>query len=467
MVVKVSGQSEELWGSVSSVSSAEIATSSHAIVRYVTVEVTNPGALNTSDTASVTVDGIACQDTAAFEYINTDTITAKTQGKIYSLNIQKNDRVYKDTVVVNLSSTNAESSAANAAIELDNAEMTLQEMGTTTISVNIQSRGTTKKVEPQEMFDLINSDTALFSNVSPNVMLSGSLKTSDSGDDTITASCTGVSEHYGGMKDLKISFGRFLQYIDCEREMKTCVIGTYEALYFFNSSSAAVDKYLKINGVPYKIVGILEETEDSSQSSADDVVYIPYTTSLKANGTKTVSSYTVTATDESVVTDAVNAIKALLMKKIGDEDYFTVTSMLSMIDNMSSMMDSMGTVLIAIAAISLLVGGIGIMNIMLVSVTERTREIGIRKSLGAKHKHILMQFVIEAGTVSCMGGIFGIILGCIVSLIAGHLLDMETNPSIGAIMLAFGVSVGIGIAFGFLPARKAAQLNPIDALKFE
>lgn len=141
--------------------------------------------------------------------------------------------------------------------------------------------------------------------------------------------------------------------------------------------------------------------------------------------------------------------------------------MLSMIDNMSSMMDSMGTVLIAIAAISLLVGGIGIMNIMLVSVTERTREIGIRKSLGAKHKHILMQFVIEAGTVSCMGGIFGIILGCIVSLIAGHLLDMETNPSIGAIMLAFGVSVGIGIAFGFLPARKAAQLNPIDALKFE
>lgn len=344
---------------------------------------------------------------------------------------------------------------------------TFQEMGTNTITVSIRSRGTTKKADPEEMFDWIDSNPQLFANVSPNVTLSGTLKTSESGDDSITSSCTGVAESYQDIKNLELSFGRFLQYIDCERELKTCVIGTYQALYFFNSASAALDKELKINGVPYKIVGVLEQTEDSTQSSADDIVYIPYTTASKANGTDTISNYTVSAVSEDVVTAAVASLKVLLQDKIGDSDYYTVTSMLSMIDNMSSMMDSMGTVLIAIAAISLLVGGIGIMNIMLVSVTERTREIGIRKSLGAKHKHIMMQFVIEAGTVSCMGGVFGIILGCIVALGAGKLLDMAVVPSVGAVVVAFLVSVGIGVAFGFLPARKAAQLNPIDALKFE
>ena len=132
---------------------------------------------------------------------------------------------------------------------------------------------------------------------------------------------------------------------------------------------------------------------------------------------------------------------------------------------MLEMMDKMEMVLVAIAAISLLVGGIGIMNIMLVSVSERTREIGIRKSLGAKHKHIMMQFVMESGVVSCIGGIIGIIIGVIFSLLAGSALQMSVSPSVGAIALAFGVSVGIGVVFGFLPARKAAKLNPIDALR--
>ena len=138
-----------------------------------------------------------------------------------------------------------------------------------------------------------------------------------------------------------------------------------------------------------------------------------------------------------------------------------------MIDTMTDIMNKMSMVLVAIAGISLLVGGIGIMNIMLVSVTERTREIGIRKSLGAKHKHIMTQFVMEAATVSCLGGIIGIILGSTLAVLAGKLLGMSTNPSVGAIGVAFGVSVAIGIAFGFLPARKAAQLNPIDALRYD
>lgn len=340
------------------------------------------------------------------------------------------------------------------------------EIGTTSITVSIQPRSI-KKLDPDDMFDWADQNSELFSQVSPNVTLSGTVKTSSSGDDSIMTSCRGVSENYIDMKDMTVAFGRFLQYIDCEREMKTCVIGTYQALYFFNSASGALNQELKINGVPYKIVGVLEETEDSTESSGDDVIYIPYTTAMKASGSTVVSSYTVMATSEDMVTPAVNSIKTLLNDKIGDSDYYTVTSMLSMIDTMTDIMNKMSMVLVAIAGISLLVGGIGIMNIMLVSVTERTREIGIRKSLGAKHKHIMTQFVMEAATVSCLGGIIGIILGSTLAILAGKLLGMSTNPSVGAIGVAFGVSVAIGIAFGFLPARKAAQLNPIDALRYD
>ena len=340
------------------------------------------------------------------------------------------------------------------------------EIGTTSITVSIQPRSI-KKLDPDDMFDWADQNSELFSQVSPNVTLSGTVKTSSSGDDSIMTSCRGVSENYIDMKDMTVAFGRFLQYIDCEREMKTCVIGTYQALYFFNSASGALNQELKINGVPYKIVGVLEETEDSTESSGDDIIYIPYTTAMKASGSTVVSSYTVMATSEDTVTPAVNSIKTLLNDKIGDSDYYTVTSMLSMIDTMTDIMNKMSMVLVAIAGISLLVGGIGIMNIMLVSVTERTREIGIRKSLGAKHKHIMTQFVMEAATVSCLGGIIGIILGSTLAILAGKLLGMSTNPSIGAIGVAFGVSVAIGIAFGFLPARKAAQLNPIDALRYD
>lgn len=344
---------------------------------------------------------------------------------------------------------------------------TFEEMGTETITVSIMSRATTKKVEPQEMFDLVNENPELFSAVSPSVTMSATVKTTESGDDSITASAQGVSEDYADMKSLNLSFGRFLQYVDCDREEKVCVIGSYEARYFFNSASAALDKSLKINGELYRIVGVLEETEDSTQSSADDCIYIPYTTAAKASGSATISSYALSAANKDVVNDAVSKVKELLNRKIGDEDYYNVVSMMSMIEKMEDIMGSMSTVLVAIAGISLLVGGIGIMNIMLVSVTERTREIGIRKSLGAKQKDIMLQFVIEAGTVSCIGGIIGIIIGSGVSMLAGKLLDLSVSPSASAIVLAFGVSVGIGIAFGFLPAKKAAKLNPIDALRYE
>ena len=138
-----------------------------------------------------------------------------------------------------------------------------------------------------------------------------------------------------------------------------------------------------------------------------------------------------------------------------------------MLEMVESMTGTMTLLLVGIAAISLLVAGIGIMNIMLVSVTERTREIGIRKSLGAKQRTILQQFVIEAGVTSAMGGVIGIILGCILTISVGGLIGLDATPSLNWIVISFGISAGIGIIFGYMPARRAAKLNPIDALRSE
>lgn len=141
--------------------------------------------------------------------------------------------------------------------------------------------------------------------------------------------------------------------------------------------------------------------------------------------------------------------------------------MIAMIDQVNEMTSSMAAVLVGIAGLSLVVGGIGIMNIMLVSVTERTREIGIRKALGAKRKNIMQQFIIEAATTSALGGVIGIVFGIVVSIGAGKIMDMIVLVSFNAVMLAFSVSVGIGIIFGYFPANKAAKMNPIDALRYD
>ena len=346
-----------------------------------------------------------------------------------------------------------------------------EELGTKSVNVTITPRGTTKSVKPEEMFDFVEENHELFTSVTPKVTMSGVLKSLESDEDSITTACQGVAEFYSDIQKIDMAFGRFVQYVDCEREEKVCVLGSYEALYFFGSLSGAIDHTIKINGKPYKVVGVIEEQEDSSESSADNCVYIPYTVAAKENGasgsSSIVNSYVLEASSKELVTDAANKVKDFMEEKIGDSDYFNVTTMLSLLDMIQEMMDKMGAVLIAIAAISLLVGGIGIMNIMLVSVTERTREIGIRKSLGAKQKNIMLQFVMEAGTVSCIGGVIGILVGSAFALMAGRLLDLKVQPSVQAIIVAFCVSVGIGIVFGYLPAKKAAKLNPIDALRYE
>ena len=318
-----------------------------------------------------------------------------------------------------------------------------EEMGIESINVSIQDRSATKEVKPEEMEQLAEEHSDIIAGQSPTVSMPAFIK---NGSDTISTQATGVNEYYLGMKKYNITYGRELTYVDVERKQKVCVIGTY---------------------IAKEVVGILEEQDDSTENSSDNCVYIPYTLASYTNRTSTVSSYVVYAVDQEKVEEAVLLLEALCDKDIGDSDYYTVTSMKSMADSVTDILDKMELMLIAIAAISLVVAGIGIMNIMLVSVTERTREIGIRKSLGAKQKDILSQFVIEAGMLSCLGGVIGIIVGSLLAILAGKLLGMDILPTPTSIVVSFTVSAMIGVFFGYMPAKKAAKLNPIDALRYD
>ncbi len=338
------------------------------------------------------------------------------------------------------------------------------EFGTTSLNTTIRPRPNIE-VEPEELYEFAAENPDLYSGISPKLTVSGDFKTPTSGDDTVSVSASGVSEDYYDIQKLSLAFGRFISYIDCENKSNVAVIGSFQAMEYFGSCSAAIGETVRLNGIPYTVIGVLEEEEDSTESSSDNAMYIPYTAAMAATGSGTVSSYVVNASSDEIVEQAKSKLEEYLLGVVGDDDYFSVTSFQAIIDSMLEMMGKMEMVLVAIAGISLLVGGIGIMNIMLVSVSERTREIGIRKSLGAKHKHIMTQFVMESGVVSCIGGVIGIIIGATFAILAGKALQMNVSPSVGAVVIAFGVSVAIGVVFGFLPARKAARLNPIDALR--
>ncbi|WP_226392953.1 ABC transporter permease [Ructibacterium gallinarum] len=340
------------------------------------------------------------------------------------------------------------------------------EIGTSTITVMVQNRGGSRTIDPDTFYQFRDEHTDLVNWVTPTVTVSQATVKTASSSDSISTSVTGINEEYADIKKLELTEGRFLQYMDVEQKQKVCVIGSYIQKEFFGSASA-LNQLIKINGNSFKIVGILEEKEDSESGSGDEVIYIPYTTAINYAQTDFISSYTLNAVSDDKVDAAMAQINTMLLQKVGDSDYYQVNSMKQIMDMANQLTGTMKTLLVCIAGISLLVGGIGIMNIMLVSVTERTREIGIRKSLGAKGKDIMSQFVIEAGTISGVGGVLGIIAGSVLSLTFGKMLGLTAYPSLGAIAIAFGVSVGIGILFGYLPAKNAARLNPIDALRHE
>lgn len=340
---------------------------------------------------------------------------------------------------------------------------TFESLGTNLISVNIFGRSSNRTVTPSQIQDFADENVDLFAGVSPVVTVSATVKSGDTND---SISCYGVSETYDIIKNYEVQSGRFLQYIDVERRQNVTVIGTYIAQEFFEGEDP-VGKIIKLNGRNFTVVGLLEEKADSTDGSDDDLIIIPYTQATGLSGNARISSYAFSAADTDTMDEAMSKIEDFLLDIYGDDSAYRVFNQAEMMEMVDELTGTLSTVLIGIAAISLLVGGIGIMNIMLVSVTERTREIGIRKSLGAKRKDIMRQFLIEAATTSAAGGIVGIIVGIVLAIIGGKLMDLNASPSFNAIVIAFSVSVGIGVAFGYFPAGKAAKLNPIDALKYD
>lgn len=344
-----------------------------------------------------------------------------------------------------------------------------ESMGTTNISVNIIGRGSSRTVDVEDMYELFDENTDSFSYISPTVSAMAQARGED--NEIYTPSITGVSEDYLDIKDYALEDGENIRYIDITQNKKVCVVGAFYNHTVYGGD--AVGKYIKINGDKYKIIGCVEEQDDkTSETGADNFILLPYSTAARyLSRTSSINNYTFVAKTEDDVDRCISIIENRLYETFYNDDYYSVTSLTVILDIMNEMMDTMVTILAAIAGISLVVGGIGIMNIMLVSVTERTREIGIRKALGAKGRHIRMQFVIEAATTSAIGGILGILAGIGISGFVTKFflasLDMTAIPTVGSIMLSFGISVAIGVLFGYLPANKAAKLNPIEALRHD
>ena len=340
--------------------------------------------------------------------------------------------------------------------------------------------GDSRSVDPDDMNELVDKYPQYISGVTPYV--SAQLAVRQGSEDFERTSIYGVGETFlnergATMSGQNLGKGRFISYIDAARYQNVCVIGAYLEEEAFQGD--ALGKQLSIGGEHFTVIGVLEKNSDMSEGSGDDIIYLPYTTALRLSGSADASIYMFTSTSKDTAATAKGIIENRLYKTFQSSDYYFVMTSAEMMDAMNAMMGTMMAVLVAIAAISLLVGGIGIMNIMLVSVTERTREIGIRKSLGAKRKDIRGQFIIEAGTTSAIGGVLGILVGIGLASLAGSLIGgMMTSsmgggstfsavPNLSSVAVAFGVSVGIGILFGYLPAKKAAALNPIDALRYE
>ena len=332
----------------------------------------------------------------------------------------------------------------------------ISDMGSDRITATISSDDVSLSVETVESL----ADYGMIESVAPVVSVSKSVK---KGTNTGNYSVYGITPDYFTVQDVEVQRGRKLVSSDVEWTTRVCVIGTDVATDLFGTWDA-VDGTITIGEQVYKVVGVLEEQGSSLAGVSNSSILIPYSTAARMTGESSVSTFYIKAASEDSVTMAMNMTENFLLQATRDEDAFSVSNESSVLETMDEVDNTMSILLAGIAAISLIVGGIGIMNIMLVSVTERTREIGIRKAVGAKRKHIMFQFLCEACVLSVLGGLIGLVLSFagiqMYNLMAGASASM--NWAVGSAAIAF--CAVIGIVFGGYPAAKASRLQPIDAL---
>lgn len=277
------------------------------------------------------------------------------------------------------------------------------------------------------------------------------------------ANIIATTNGYMDITNLTISSGRVISKIDLENNSKVCLLGNDMAETLFNLSNP-VGQSIKIDGDNYTVIGVLTAVGSSMGSNVDDMIIIPFTTAKYLGSDTSINDLYIKISDENKADSTETLIEEYIESNLGiTTDYFSVSSQDSMLDTMDNINNTLSLLLGGIASISLIVGGIGVMNVMLVSVTERTKEIGIRKALGAKRIDILMQFFIEALVLCILGGLVGIAAGLAGGTILGK-MGYTFIPSIGIVSVAFLSSVLIGTIFGIFPANKASKLNPIDAL---
>ena len=287
-----------------------------------------------------------------------------------------------------------------------------------------------------------------------------------------TTSVSGVSYNYLDVNNWSMKSGRFLSEKNVQNRERVAVVGKTVVKNLFGDEDP-VGAEIRVKNIPFRIIGVLNSKGSGAMGNdQDDMVIIPYTTAMeRVEGVDYLRMIYVVGKDENGIDRLQSDIENLLRVRHGIKDTnlddFNIQNMNSIMETMEETTGTLTLFLGAVAAISLVVGGIGIMNIMLVSVTERTREIGVRKALGATYSVIVTQFLIEAVVISLMGGIIGIILGIGSSKLIGMASGMSTVISIPTIVMSFAFSMAIGLIFGIYPARKAAKLNPIDALHYE
>ncbi len=293
------------------------------------------------------------------------------------------------------------------------------------------------------------------------------------GSGNTSTNVTGTTAEYAEIRNVNVERGHFLTQQDVDGSARVAVLGPTVVENLMGSSTAnVIGKTIKLNNVPFQVVGVTASQGSSGVMNNDDMIFVPITTAqMRLIGNKYLRQVFVEAASADMMQTAQEEITTALQKahhiRAGKPDDFSIMNQADILATMQGVTQTMTMLLGGIAAISLLVGGIGIMNIMLVSVTERTREIGIRKAIGAKGRDILSQFLIEAVVLSILGGGIGIAFGWLGSNLVGKALKLNASMTVSSVLMAFGFSAAIGIIFGVFPARKAAAMDPIEALRYE
>lgn len=321
-----------------------------------------------------------------------------------------------------------------------------------------------------ENYEKLSEECTYLSGISPNVSSSGQLV---AGSNNYPSSVSGVSIDYLNIRQLSVEQGEMFSENDIRTAAKVCVIGKTIVDNLFPDGSDPIGKVIRCNQIPMRVVGVLKSKGYNSMGQdQDDVVLAPYTTVMKRLLAQTyLGGIFASALTEDMTEEAVEEITSILRRehklKATDDDDFTIRTQQELSSMLNTTTDLMTTLLACIAGISLVVGGIGIMNIMYVSVTERTREIGLRMSVGARGIDILSQFLIEAILISITGSVIGVIIGCGASFMIKSIAHWPVFIQPWSVLLSFAVCTITGVFFGWYPAKKAADLDPIDAIRYE